>query len=544
MAARTRLGALLTVTACWLCVSCAGPRQAGWRLEAPGTPATGAPHTALAGASAPYHGEPPDASMTATEPGDPTRVPQQLGLRTALLLALEANKDIRVSSLTADADEYRISRAKGQFDATLFGEATRGRDNSPVADVPLDRNDFAEGSARTGVRKRFITGTNVELAASTDYLRDTDNGSALNPSYDTAVTVSLSQDLLRDFGVGVNRTDIVVAQNNWRISTEGLRNQVMETLFEVESAYWDLYFAHRDLAVRRQQLKRAERLVEQAEAYAEVGTSPPLDITRAQSSAARQRVSIHQAQNQLQRLRHRLLRLLGVADAEQSGAEFELVDDPAAAPLALTLPEALKVALENRPEYRQALLRIGNADLQQQFAANQRLPSLEVFGEYDFAGLGEEFSSSTDVLDDGDHGSWLFGLRFEWPFPNRAATSDYRIAGLERDIAGARLAAVEETITREVADALSDLRAADGRLESARRARELAEKLLQAEEKSFSLGRSNSLDVLNAQESVAVAERDEVRARTDYATAVANLLRAEGILLQARGVALRGDNRR
>jgi outer membrane protein TolC len=66
----------------------------------------------------------------------------------------------------------------------------------------------------------------------------------------------------------------------------------------------------------------------------------------------------------------------------------------------------------------------------------------------------------------------------------------------------------------------------------------LAERLLRAEEKYFSLGRSNSLDVLDAQAALAGAERDVILARTDYASALANLFRVQGDFLARKGIAL------
>jgi outer membrane protein len=65
--------------------------------------------------------------------------------------------------------------------------------------------------------------------------------------------------------------------------------------------------------------------------------------------------------------------------------------------------------------------------------------------------------------------------------------------------------------------------------------------VLSAEEKSFSLGRSNSLDVLTAQSNLASAQRDEARAHADYAIALANLFRVEGTLLERKGVAIAGE---
>jgi outer membrane protein TolC len=96
--------------------------------------------------------------------------------------------------------------------------------------------------------------------------------------------------------------------------------------------------------------------------------------------------------------------------------------------------------------------------------------------------------------------------------------------------------AVLERAVREVADALDELRTAAQRIDSARQSRDLAQELLTAEEKSFRLGRSDSLDVLNAQAALATAEREELRARTAYATALAALYAVRGDLIEKKGV--------
>jgi outer membrane protein TolC len=146
------------------------------------------------------------------------------------------------------------------------------------------------------------------------------------------------------------------------------------------------------------------------------------------------------------------------------------------------------------------------------------------------AGLSDEFSSSVDMAGQGRFNTWEAGLFFEWPIPNRTARGNYRAAVFEHQRAKVQLRSVVEQITRDVADALSDLQTSEAKIASAKEAHDLNERLLQAEEKSFSLGRSNSVDVLIAQENAASAERDEVQAHTDYATALANLLSVQGTL--------------
>ncbi|MCK4283334.1 MAG: TolC family protein, partial [Candidatus Brocadiae bacterium] len=347
------------------------------------------------------------------------------------------------------------------------------------------------------------------------------------------------QDLLKDFGTGINRTSILIARNNWKVSEEELRNTTIQRLFEVERAYWDLYFAVADLGVSEMHLERARKLVKQAEALEEVGLSPAIDVTWAETMAAAQETAILQAQNRARKLRHRLLRVLGILDVERVGADFELADSPATEPVKASLAQAVRIAKQARPDYAQAELAIGNSELQRRFTKNQRLPTLQLFGEYGFAGMDDSLGDSVDVLDDGDFGSWQLGLRFAVPLPNRTARSEYRAAQLQYQQARVRLDALTETITREVADALADLEAAEKRIETTDRARRLAESLLSAEDMSYSLGRSDSLDVLDAQAALAAAERNEVRARTDYATALTNLYKVQGNLLEQKGIALK-----
>jgi outer membrane protein TolC len=480
----------------------------------------------------------PDGAPAAVEAPEPSPLPDRLTLRDCILRALMANKDIRVADVQADIAEAAIEGAEGEFDVTIFAEASKGQTDVPVAGVPLGRTHTSDTNVTMGVRKRIVTGTDVEVTASNAYTRDLTHTADLNPQYGPAVTVGVSQDLLKDFGVDVNRTDIVIARNNHQATVEELRDSVMANLLEVERTYWSLYYAMADLAVREQQRDRANGLVDFATKRERIGRGTEKDITRARSSAAAQSVAILNAENRVRQLRHRLLRLMGVLDERTADAEFELAEAPSGAIFKMPLADAMAVARRSRPDCRQAELAIDNAELRRRFARNQTLPTLQLFGEYSLAGLGDDLSDGTDHVRRAHYDSWQAGLRFEWPFPNRTARSDHRVARLERRAAVLLQEAVLETATGEVADALEDLHTAEGRIETARLALEFARELLDKENKAFAAGSSDSTDVLNAQGSLASAERDEVGARTDYAIALAALFRAQGDLLERKGIAL------
>jgi len=516
---------LAAIVACVVCTSCASP--GGSRA----TPLVTGP------LSAPRDARPEDVAKPRPQRvAAPEDVPQQLHLQEAFRLAMAANSDVRVVALGSEADRERIGIAEGEFDPTVFAQISRGRTDDPVAGVPVTHANSAEGALAVGVSKRSVTGTTVSLTALTDYERDIDAPGPLNPTYDPEVALSVEQDLLKDFGTGVNRTAIVIAQNNAAISREQWRDTVIRTLFEVERAYWELHFATADLSVREQQLARAQSLVKTAETQVKVGISAPQDVVRARSSAAAQEVSIATARNRVARLRHELLRLMGIITPRGTAQGLEPIDAPPEESFAGTLEEAVETALRHRPDQAQARLAVDSARLEERLARNQRLPSLKLFGNYALTALDDDLGDAVDTLSNSDFDRWSVGLRFEVPIPNRTGRSGYAAARLDRSRAVVRVRALAEVITRQVADALSDLHVAEERIALAQEARRLARQLLDGEETSFTLGRSDSLDVLVAQASLASAERDEIRARTDRAIALANLFRVQGILIEKKGV--------
>jgi len=525
------------VAVCLALTSCAAVSTS----DAPGAEADTTPDTTIDAqvvcTSADITRETPPSVSDEGPPSESAKAivfPEKLSLVDAMRMALEANKDIIVASLDADASRERIGIPEGEFDPRLFAEYSRGESDTPLAEVPLGRSETADGTFSTGLRQRIPTGTTVEVTALSDYTRDIPGKPEFDPVYATAVGVFVAQDILKDAGWNINRTDVVIARNNSAISAEALRNALISNLFEVERVYWRLYFAQADLTVAEQRLERAEKLVEKAQAQEAVGISAPLEVIRARSSAAGQAALIPQFRNRVVKLRHQMLRLLGVIEPELVGVEFELVDAPPTDPVRTSLDQAIEIAKRFRPDYRQARLAVTNAALVRSFTANQVLPTLQLVAGWAFSGLGEDLDSSIERLDEFD--SWQVGVVFETPLPNRTAHAEHKAARVDYRSAEAQLAGIREQITREVADAIDDLHTQRERMAAARQARELAERVLQAEEKSFSLGRSDSLDVLAAQGALASAERDEVLAQTDYAIAAANLLRVEGILLEQKGI--------
>jgi outer membrane protein TolC len=475
-------------------------------------------------------------AVQAQDDGGAEAVPSRLTLRECFDLTLRHNKDILAMRLGGEAARARILEARGRFDPLLFAEDRWSQSTDPAGTWPKDAVETRAGALASGVRKRFATGTGLDVFGSADYTDSNAAAGDIDPALATGLGVTLYQDLLRDFGLETNLYGVLNARDAWRLAQEGIRDLVSRTLFDVEWVYWTLYFAEADLKVREEQLGRAMRLVSVAEAQVRVGEAAPIEITRARSSAASQQVAIVSARSRIPLLRNRLLRQLGVFREEAVGRAVELADTPPDTGALPALGESLQAASVRRPDCQRAEIAKALAERQEAYSWNQRLPALRVYGGVALSGLDESFRGSRNDIGDADYQTWHAGIRLEVPLGNRAAEGAYRAACFERRRALVQWQAVREQALREVADAFEEVTTASAQLAASREARELAAALLLAEEKSFRIGRSSSLDVLDAQQALASAEREEVRARVTFATALSYLYIVRGDYLEAKGL--------
>jgi outer membrane protein TolC len=90
----------------------------------------------------------------------------------------------------------------------------------------------------------------------------------------------------------------------------------------------------------------------------------------------------------------------------------------------------------------------------------------------------------------------------------------------------------------DVRRAARNMRSATEALEAAERRRIAQEETLRAEEERLRLGDSTPFEVLEFEEDLAEAERQEIFALQTYRNAIADLERAQGTLLETRSISL------
>ena len=92
----------------------------------------------------------------------------------------------------------------------------------------------------------------------------------------------------------------------------------------------------------------------------------------------------------------------------------------------LTADQAVKMALELRPDLKQLRLALKTSELQERVARHQSLPDLSVTASGGFSGVAGAVGSTYQQIGDGKGRYWSAGVQLSVPIGNTAASNDYR----------------------------------------------------------------------------------------------------------------------
>jgi outer membrane protein TolC len=470
---------------------------------------------------------------------------EEISLAEAALRALKSNLDISISRHTKESRLTDIIVEQAKFDPTF---SVNGQYNRTVN--PLNRPVFGGtggtlneitifdqrvGSVTVDATTNLLTGGNIDLnysPARTNVNQDVANGFLFNPAWTGGLALTLTQPLLRNAGIDVNKTFIRIAQNNATVEEHVFRDRVLTVLATVEQTYWEVVFANENLKVAEAALKAAQELLASNRAKAKAGVMSIVDVLQAEAAVASRVEQILLAEKSIRDQEDQLRRLLNPGE-EDLRLEVRLTpqDAPVVALEPISLQEAIDIAFEQRPEIVQAKKNVETSVLNTKFAKNQLLPTLSFQGTMGLAGLGKDYADETRRNFSGDFYNYGAGLVLSYPLGNRSAWSTFNRRQIEGKNAETSLASVRQQIIIGVKEAVRRVQTDFKRIETTRSARIMAEKQLQAEQERLKVGLSTTRFVLDFQRDLATAQGNELRAIVDYNKSLSNLSRHKATTL-------------
>ena len=514
---------------------------------------------------------------------DEEPAPLSLSLERAVRLAFEKNLDIAVIDYNRGIARENVESAAGAFDMILAI-------GTPGAQAMIGASGGGFGGTGVGVGGLGFTGSEtptatdlfgVDSLVSDDYNMQFNVGqqlpmgfrydvaytagrnksnsilNSLNPSWNNNLGAAFTFPILQGRGEEATARQLLLARQNVSVTEETFRGQVETILLQVEQAYWELVFAERTLSVQEQSLQLAEEQLERTQAQVEVGMVAPVQETQARAALAQRQSDLIVARNSVETAADQLKSLLR-AEALPDGwdTKIETTDEPDVVLDTVDLNEALRVAMDRRPELAQARATIAARAIETEATRNDMLPQLDLVASVTFNGIGGDLivrdgflGPPIEVIPGGygdaisqlftfDYPTWRVGFNFAMPVKNRTAKANYARATLAEDQASQDMERIRQQAILEVRTEARNVEAAAELITATQLARELAQEQLQIEQDRFEVGMSTNFEVLQFQDQLVRAAMAEVRSAIDYRIVLARLARAIGILPDRYGISI------
>ncbi|MEM1166130.1 MAG: TolC family protein [Planctomycetota bacterium] len=474
-----------------------------------------------------------------------------LALEQAVAASVESNLAVQSARLTPAISGAQVIEAQAAFDWVFFADFAWNAIDQPsivpvVNGIPVGNPAQLSQSVayETGVRRNLISGGAIEISQGSTYIDNETPGAAFSPdpANEAFIEIDVAQPLLEGFGSDVALAQVRLAQNTERTAIQSLRQQLINTVRGVETAYWRLYAAYRILQVQQRLLDRGIETRDVLEARREFDVRPA-EFSDAVATVEDRRGNVIVAQNEL-RLASDELKLLINNDAFTIGSEVLLLplDVPPAEPIQFSVLDSITAALAHRPDIASAILSIDDASIEQLLADNARLPALDLTFQARFNGLGGDLGDAYGDVAEAGFVDLALGLQFEQAIGNRADEAAARAAQLGRLQEVVNYRAAVQNAVGEVKASLRNIQTNYRLIEQARTTRLAATENLRTLEVLEETTQSLTPDFLDLkftrQEALAIAEINEINALADYNISISDLYAAQGTALERNRIAV------
>jgi HAE1 family hydrophobic/amphiphilic exporter-1 len=559
----------------------AAPQQGGQAAQSPASPPVVTPVYKT-----------PDVPMTPTDRvGVDPRNQMSLTLAEAVILALNNNNDIDIARIDTIFAEYNLKAARGVYDPVFSSDLFYENRVIPVSNI-------LAGGPDGSVNEREYT-ANLRLSGATpagggSYQLDffvsrltTDNQFvALIPQYPSSLTLTYVQPLWRGLRFDDNRRRIEVAKKNLTLTDAQFRQRIIEIVTQVEQAYWDLVFALRELSVQTSAVEQARRQRESNRRLEQEGLLASIDIVAAETQVATFEQNVYIAMEAVSTAENKLKTLMLPDRASPLWARALLPTTPVSiAPPRVSLGEAIRSALINRPELQQLQVSAEINEINTRFYRDQTHPQIDFYTILKGAGLAgtptptvlnpisenqtelqtrvNELSllaglpplpppdvaifpplligglpRSLGNLFTFQFPTYRVGLRISLPLFNRTAEAQLGRSLAEASRITNQREQLEQNIEAEVRNALQSVRSNEARVAAAAVARSTASQQYESEQRRFQAGLSTTFLVLQRQTDLLSASSRELQAQTALNKSISELQRVTGVTLRAHNILL------
>ncbi len=336
-------------------------------------------------------------------------------------------------------------------------------------------------------------------------------------TYTSALGLTYNRPLLKGFGSAVTMAGIEKAELDKAISEKSMDAARAELIYTVRVAYFYVVAAKEAVGVAEASLAQAESLLAQTKAMVAAGSLAPYEEIAAQAGLYSREEEVIVAKGDYSKALNHLKEVIGYDFADELDLGGELsISGPN-----IDIETAVDDALQSRPEIEQLKLERTKAEVDLFTARNSTRPELGFNGGFGFQGEDFDLGGSFDGM---DNFSWFAGLSYVIPLGgNNGAGARMEIARLSIEDIDLRLESLEDSIEREVLDAVVEYQNSFERLHVTGAGLEAAAVKMESEKKRFELGLITAGDLLEYEKEYTQAQYAFLNAKIGHLNAIALL---------------------
>jgi len=376
------------------------------------------------------------------------------------------------------------------------------------------------------------TGGSLRLSNNLSILGNQYNANT-GDEYESFVGISLKHPILKNAGINVTMANIETARIDKYIQYQAYRQNLMKTVFDAASAYWDLKLNQERLKIRKNSVAIAGKMISDNQALVDAGKMANTEVLEAKAGLMKRQSYLVEARQAHAAALNQLKNFVSSSESDL----FAAMDDLDLIKSNTDLKESMDKAFSYFSEYLSAMKLVDREELKLEYTKNQKKPVLDFVASYGLSGIDKDTGGSYSDTFSGDNTAWALGLEFSMPiFGDRKAKSEYLAAKYRKIQARHRLNAIRVAVVNYIDTSIQSVHNTYEQAMLYKATRETNLELLDVEQLRFESGKSNSRMLLDREEELNIAWEAELESIVNYRKALLELELAQGTILLNYGI--------
>lgn len=462
-----------------------------------------------------------------TSPVSNGRKTLHLTIKDAILLALRYNPNIQNAELDRIIQIYQLRLAHNAFELQYALAGQAGVSNSRYSGVG------------NGVTQNYMVAPEFDLKTKLgSHIALKMNNSAMSlGDYNPMLTFSLTQPLLRGFGLAANEAGLLDAIDTEALNKLNLRQSVIDQITLVSTAYHTLILSGNNFQNQQRQLEEAHKSYDTNEKKIHAGELETTANIQQSYQIESLNLMVEQAENDFKTAAQNLLEAIGLDPEMKLAVPNDVRVDNLKTPDVNT---SIAQALQNNTQYLALQTRFRADERAYAVAKNQQLWQLDLTSNVQTGTVTNvDNNNGSSGIYRGHNITESAGIILTIPLRdlNRRNTLITAKIRLEKD--KLNLIAAKRALITNIKNTISAIQSLAKRYELAKRQVDLATQSYTLEKKKQQAGISTALDVNNTQNQLIQAQAGLISAKIAYLNQRALLQRILGTTLEHWHIKLR-----